>query len=367
MNQVNAPHHHREKHSERWHFNHILVIQTAFIGDVILTTPLLRRTKELFPDASIDVLVNPKTAELLSANPHIRDIIPYDKREKEKGLLAFLKLSRRLHRSRYDAAFLPHRSTRSALLAALAGINLRIGFDTSPGSFLYTSTIRYEPDLHETERYLLLLSPFSHDSGDPTPDMFTDHSNDQKAYDLLHKHHLDDIPIIVGMAPGSVWPTKRWIPEGFATVADKLIAEKGAGVILFGGPEDQELCTRIVSIMKNTPVVSAGDLSLRESASLIAKCHVFLSNDTGIMHLAAAMKVPVVAIFGATVPSFGFAPVGEGHTIIEKQLPCRPCGTHGGRQCVEDTFACMKDISPEEVYDAVTMYIETRSQSNSHQ
>jgi len=120
MNQVNASHHHSEKHSEGWHFNCILVIQTAFIGDVILTTPLLRRTKELFPDASIDVLVNPKTAELLSANPHIRNIISYDKREREKGFLAFLKLSKRLHRSRYDAALLPHRSLRSALLAALA-------------------------------------------------------------------------------------------------------------------------------------------------------------------------------------------------------------------------------------------------------
>lgn len=344
-------------HEQDPHFTSILVIQTAFIGDVILTTPLLQRTKEIFSDASIDVLVRSTTAELLSGNPHIRNIISYEKRGREKGLINLLRLSKRLCHSRYDAALLPHRSFRSALLAFLAGIPSRIGFDVSPGFFLYTHTVRYRRDLHESARNLQLISHFSSTPCDPTPQIYTDHIVEQKVQEFLQWHRLSGAPALVGMAPGSVWATKRWIPEGFAAVADKLIAERGAGVILFGGSEDQALCAHIASAMDHDPVVSAGALTLRESAALIAKCRVFLSNDTGIMHLAAAMRVPVVALFGATVPSFGFSPVGKGHTIIEKELSCRPCGSHGGRRCKEETFACMKTIHPDEVYEALRQYL----------
>lgn len=340
------------------YFDHILVIQTAFIGDVILTTPLLRATKRGFRQASVDVLVTPRTAELLASNPCVDRIIPYDKRGEERGVVNLLKLARALRRQNYDLALIPHRSWRSAFLTLLAKIPIRIGFDTSPGSLFYTQKVRYRKGVHEAVRNLDLLSPFElNNSADPTPEMFTSQADEQRALEMLRKHNVEDGRAIIGVGAGSVWPTKRWLPEGFAEVSDRLMAERKAEVIFFGGPEDAALCEHISSMMGRLPIIGAGSLSLKESAALIARCHVFLSNDTGLMHLAAAMKVPVVAIFGATVSAFGFTPFGEGHTVIEKTLKCRPCSIHGKDRCREKTFACMREIEPEEVYEAIVRYL----------
>jgi len=335
----------------------ILVIQTAFIGDIILTTPMLRAVKKRYPHASVDVLVTPRTAELLIGNPHIDEIMTYDKRGEARGIVNFLRVARALRRHVYEVALLPHRSWRSAFLAFCAHIPDRIGFDASPASVLYTHTVTYQRDVHETERNLHLLSPLGLNAADPTPEIHTSRDDEERAREHLKMDAADEGRIVVGVGAGSVWPTKRWLPEGFADVADRLIAERGADVILFGGPDDVDVCNRIASAMKHRPLIAAGRLSLRESAALIARCRVFVSNDTGLMHLAAAVRVPVVAIFGATVPAFGFAPYGDMHTIIEKTLPCRPCGTHGTRRCTEGTFACMREIHPGEVYEAIVTYL----------
>lgn len=338
-------------------FHRMLVIQTAFIGDLILTTPLLRAAKKSFPQISIECVVLPQTANLITNNPHVDHIIPYDKRRTESSLRDFLALVKTLRRRKYDAALIPHRSWRSASLVLLAGIPTRIGFDASSASILYTHRVAYRKNFHETERNLNLLSPFGVHAMDPAPEIFCTHTDEQKALDFLTRHTDSDAQSLFGIAAGSVWPTKRWIPQRFAEVADRLIKEKKGTVILFGGPEDRTLCNRISAMMDRTPLIAAGHFSLKESAALIAKCRVFLSNDTGLMHLAAAMHVPVVALFGATIPAFGFAPLGDGHTIVEAKLPCRPCGAHGTKKCREGTFACMKMIRSQEVYEAVLKYV----------
>lgn len=346
-----------KRHLVQRPFVHILVIQTAFIGDVVLTTPLFRAVKENAPEATIDVVVTPQTSQLLIDNPYIRHILCYDKRGNDKGFIRFFKLVKILYKRDYDVALLPHRSLRSALLTRFANIPVRVGFDVSPGSPLYTKRIRYRKNVHETIRNLDLLSPFGMNSADSTPQLFVNPGDQQKVRDFLKAQRIKEDHVVVGMAPGSVWPTKRWTPEGFADVADRLKKRKDAEVLLFGGTKDVALCHSISSMMEKTPVITAGTLSLKESAALIARCQVFLTNDTGLMHVAAALQVPVVAIFGATVPSFGFTPCGNNHTIVERSLPCRPCGIHGKKKCKEGTFACMKQIHPEDVYEAIVTYI----------
>ena len=347
----------KTEHERRHQFRHICIIQTAFIGDVILTTPLIETAKTCFSQASIDIVVIPQTEELVVNNPHLRCVITYDKRGVERGMSGFIKMVHILRRRRYDVALIPHRSWRSALLALCAGIPNRLGFSSSSASSLYTHKVTYRTESHETLRNLNLLSPYGCSSGDPTPNIWHTQTDEERAIEFLKTQNVHEGSTLVGMGAGSVWPTKRWVPEGFAQVADRLISEKKETVIFFGGPSDVMLYNRISSMMQQTPVVAAGKLSLKESAALIARCRVFLSNDTGLMHLAAAMNVPVVAIFGATVPAFGFTPRGEGHTIIEKRLPCRPCGVHGTKRCREKTFACMREIRSQEVYEALVPYL----------
>lgn len=342
----------------------ILVVQTAFIGDVILTTPLIRALKEGFPRALLSVLVIPATAEVLEGNPRIDEIIVYDKRGKERGAIDFLKLMARLRRQRFDLAIIPHRSLRSALLAYLARIPERVGFDTSAGSLLLTEKVAYRKGVHEVERNLDLARHLGLEVAGSVLEVFPGSGDHEFASRFLEQRGVCANDLLIGMSPGSVWATKRWLPERFARVADWLQEENGARVILFGGEGDRKLCQRIRGMMAEKPIIAAGLTSLRQSAALMARCRVFLSNDSAPVHLAVAMGVPVVAIFGATVPAFGFGPYGDGHVVIEKDLDCRPCGVHGGNVCPRGTFECMEAIGAAKVYEAVlgkaAMRIRTR-------
>ncbi|MCJ7508921.1 MAG: lipopolysaccharide heptosyltransferase II [candidate division Zixibacteria bacterium] len=335
----------------------ILIIQTAFLGDVILTTPLVKAVRELYPQAFISILLIPQTAEVFESNPRINQIILYDKKGKQKGVKDFFKLVKFIQKEKFDLALLPHRSFRSALLAYLSAIPQRIGFYTSPGSFLYTSEVTYRSNLHEIERVLSLLSPLGHDVHNIKPELFPKDEDLIWADKFLNECGIDKSKKIVGIAPSSVWATKRWMPEGYAYVGDRLISESNIEVLLLGSRADENLLLKISSLMNKKPVIPIGKLTLLKSAALIFRCSAVLSNDSAPVHMAVASGKPVVAIFGSTLPEFGFYPYGEGHTIIQKELYCRPCGIHGRKSCPEIHFRCMREISPDEVVQAVKKYL----------
>lgn len=331
----------------------VLIVQTAFIGDLVLATPLIRVVKLGFPEARLSVLVTPATAEVLKGNPRVDQIMIYDKKGREKGIISFLKLVFKIRRQEFDLAVVPHRSLRSALLVYLAGIPTRVGFHNSAGCFLFTKKVVYRKDIHEVERNLDLARYLGLVVSGSIPEVFPGPRDYNFASCLLERYGIGDHDLLVGIGPGSAWPTKCWLPEGFAQVANRLQREAGAQVILFGGQEDRELCYRIGEMMAQKPIITAGEVSLLQSAALMSRCRVLLSNDSAPVHLAVAMKVPVVAIFGPTVPSFGFGPYGDGHAVVQKDLGCRPCGGHGGHICPRGTFECMKGIEVDEVYQAV--------------
>jgi heptosyltransferase-2 len=380
----------------------ILIIQTAFLGDVILCTPLIKATRKLFPHSFISFLLISETKNILENNPHLNDIIVYDKRGKNKGLKNFFKMVEKVKKENFDLAIIPHRYLRSALLAYLAKIPQRIGFDKSSGSFLFTQKVTYQNTSHEVERNLSLLNPFSSDlliqreeislptphpiplpqgerglpkfppplmgggkgegdyvnllnsfAIDKAPELFPSPQDFSYAQELLQDSGAKDSDKIVGIAPGSIWATKRWLPERFAEVSDLLIKEAGAKVIFLGSKEDEKLCLEIANLMQEKPVILAGKTSILQSAAIISQCRVILSGDSAPIHIASAMKKPVVAIFGSTIPEFGFGPYGEGHLIIQKKMDCRPCGIHGRKKCPEKHFRCMREISAEEVFQAI--------------
>lgn len=335
--------------------NRILVFQTAFLGDVILTLPLVQVLHSKFPDAHIDVLTTPRAAEILRNHPAIHTVLEYDKRGDQRGVRGMLSISRFLRSRQYDVALVPHRSLRSAAVVAMSRIPIRAGFSTSTGRFLFTDIVAYEKSFHEIKRNLAFMKMFNIENTEKElPSLYPSNEDAVVVDQFLAQNRILHNDTIVSLAPGSVWNTKRWPSERFSELARK-ISEAGMKVVLIGGKEDERLCGEIEKGVRNTNIfVAAGKLSILQSAELLRRCKALVTNDSAPLHLAVAVRTPVAAIFGATVPSFGFAPYGDHDVVVEtKGLQCRPCSIHGGAKCPIGTFECMVKISADTVFEQV--------------
>jgi heptosyltransferase-2 len=337
----------------------ILVLQTAFVGDVILTLPLLQLLHERFPESRITALTIPAAEGVLANHPAVTCVIVYDKRGAESGLRGLMRMASRLRAAGIDAALIPHRSLRSALLCRLAGIPVRVGFDISSGRFLLTHRVRYVTTDHEIQRNLGLAVPL----GVPPPGLrfprLFPSPADRLSVDAFirgcfGKDAVVHTPPCIAVAPGSVWNTKRWPESNFISLMRYLL-NAGWHVVLVGGAGDRDLCSRVCAAARDPRLADAsGRFSLLESADLIGRCAALVSNDSAPVHMAVAMRIPVVAIYGPTLPSFGFAPLGSRDRVVDTAgLRCRPCSVHGGRRCPIGTFDCMNEISPARVRNEI--------------
>ncbi|NOT08764.1 MAG: lipopolysaccharide heptosyltransferase II [Gemmatimonadales bacterium] len=311
-----------------------LVIQTAFLGDVVLTTGLLAVLAERF--GPVDVVTTPGAAMLLETHSAVRQVIRYDKRGADRGFGGLFRLAGRLRKERYARVYLPHRSLRSAALARVARIDERIGYTGAPGAWSYTRRIPRPGTGHEAERILALAEPPPGARAKVSLDLTAE--DRQKAGAWLTTHNVGTP--FVAMAPGSIWGTKRW--PGYGELARVL----DLPVVAVGGPEDRDLSAAIVAAAPGRAHSAAGELSLRESAALLERAAVLVTNDSAPLHLATAVGTPVVAIFGPTVPAFGFGPRGPKDRIVELVgLSCRPCSSHGPRVCPLGHHRCMRELS----------------------
>lgn len=331
----------------------ILIIQTAFIGDVILALPLVQVLKKNYPDTAVDFLCIPSTSELLKNNPYVNEVIVYDKRNSGMGDL--LKLGNMLKEKHYDAVISPHRSFRSSMLAKLSSAGKTISFSRSSMSFIYDERIMYRADVHEIQRNLSLLAPLGiAESGIIRPKLFPGDEEKRAVDEVLSEAKIVPGDRMIIIAPGSVWFTKRYPEEKFAKVCD-MLAGKGLKIMLTGSKNDLEFCEYIRSDTTNENVHNAaGKLSILAAAELISRAEVLLTNDSSPLHLANAVNTRVVALFGSTVPSFGFFPYNENDIILEiNNLPCRPCTDHGRQSCPIKTFLCMNDITGKSVVESI--------------
>jgi len=333
----------------------ILVFQTAFTGDVVLTLPLIQALHAHLPNVVIDVVVIPGPDRVIANHPAINNIISYDKKGKERGLAAAWLLVQRLRQANYDVAIIPHRSLRSATICYLTEIPHRIGFSTNAGRFLLTDVVKYEKESHEIVRNLNLLRPLGIAvQSKELPRLYPSRDDSRAVDDLLCKYSSINRENMIAVAPGSVWATKRWLSERYVGLCTKL-ADEGFSIALIGGKEDLQLGDAIESSVKSGLAVNAmGKLTVLQSAALIGRCKLAVTNDSSPMHLAVAMRTPVIAIFGATVPEFGFGPLGEHDEVVQTLgLKCRPCAIHGSNNCPIKTFDCMKNIQVENVLEKV--------------
>ncbi len=325
---------------------HALVIQTAFLGDVILALPVVQVLKRSFPGSRIDFLAIPETSGILVSHPDISRVIVYDKHGKHRSLKAFRSLRGELKRNEYDVVICPHRSLRSALLAQGTGAAVRVGFDRSAwkGSFTHLKPWRF--GVHEVERDLSLLEPLGIVYGREEPRLYPGETDRAAAEKFLSAHGVDTTYAVV--APGTVWETKRYPVELLREVVKGLLPGFGK-VVLIGGKKDVNVAAGIVGT--DTRVVSAvGELPFMASAEIIRRASLLVANDSAPVHIASAFDTPTVAIFGPTVKEFGFYPYHKNSVVIEESgLGCRPCSIHGGSYCPIATFECMRKISPERV------------------
>ncbi len=314
-----------------------VVIQTAFPGDLVLTTPLIRRAAERL-GTPVDVVVLPATAPLLKNNPWIRDRLPFDKRGKDRGLPGFLRMVRLLRRRHYEVAYVAQASFRSAAIAFAARVPRRIGFRAAAGALLYTHTVTPRGEPHQVER-LLALADGAPDRREP--ELFPG-PDDRAAVDAL----LAEAGIrgeFVVLAPGSQWGSKRW--PYFAQLAGVLANEIPLAIV--GGPGDRADARQIRNALgTGTPVADAtGRLSLLAAAELIRRARILVSNDSAPVHLASAMSTPTVEIYGPTAPIFGFAARAPWSRIVEPdRLDCRPCHHHGPPACPLGHHRCMREL-----------------------
>jgi len=319
-----------------------LVIQTAFLGDVVLTTPLLEALARRA--GPVDVVTTPAARPLIETHPGVRRAIPYDKRGRDRGMAPFLALARALRAERYEAAYLPHRSLRSAVLAWLARIPRRVGFhDGWP--LLYTE-VRHRPaDGHESDRLLAL-------AGEP-PHSFAPRLSPTPADEAAVDAWLGLDGGFVALAPGSIWGTKRW--PYYKELAERLAPR--AAIVIVGGSEDSDLAASITEAVGRSggrAVSACGRLTLRQSAVLIGRARLLVTNDSAPLHLASAMGTPVVAVFGPTIPEFGFGPVRERDASVGLVgLVCRPCSDHGPPACPLGHHKCMRELSVDRVLAAI--------------
>lgn len=321
-----------------------LIIQTAFLGDVILATPVCSELKRLFPDAHIDILVRKGNESILLNHPAIRNVITFDK--KAGKLKALKKCIQTIRKENYDTVINLHRFGSSGLIAALSKAPTKIGFDKNPFSFAYTLKIPHEigNGTHEVERNLQTIAHLGAEKI-VRPSLYPSTINEATASALTDAKR----PYFV-LAPASVWFTKQLPIDHWITLARKL-THHGA-VFVIGGKDDAFLCQKVIDgAALPTSNNLAGKLNLLDSCALLQHAKRCYVNDSGPMHMASAMNTPTTAFFCATVPKFGFGPLADRSIIVEttEQLACRPCGLHGGKTCPEGHFNCGTSINIDDV------------------
>ncbi|NTW24636.1 MAG: glycosyltransferase family 9 protein [Lentimicrobium sp.] len=331
--------------------NQVLIIQTASLGDVILSTALAESIHHRFPDASIDYLVKKGYEGLFKGHPFIRKVIIWDKKNNKYANL--LKLALGIRKTRYDAVINIQRFFTSGFLTAISGAAIRSGFDKNPFSFSFTHKSIHqigtgELSKHETLRNHELLGFLSGiETSKPALYPTVEDFNFIKQWNPAK---------YLTISPASLWFTKQYPVHKWIEFTDKLPAD--IRVILLGASDDENICKQIIAQTKHPGIISlAGKLGFLQSAAVMKGALMNYVNDSAPMHLASAVNAPVTAIYCSTLPAFGFGPLSDNSAIVEAiPVPeCRPCGLHGHQQCPEGHFKCAETIKTEQLLNRLSI------------
>jgi heptosyltransferase-2 len=325
-----------------------LIIRFSSIGDIILTTPLIRCLRAAFPNAQIDFLVKKEFAEVLSGNPHINNIITFDKSANRAELR---RIRMEVIFTRYSMIFDIQKNIRSMLI----GVGAKTGVTGFSKKLLARELlIRFKKNIYKEVkpvylRYFEAVETLGVTYDGKGTEVFPSDQDVSLVETVLKQNNITEVTPLLVIAPGAQWENKRWPAEKFAKAADILCSKTKAKVVLIGGVADGETCKMVQNSLKSQSLNLAGKLSLMGSAAMLGKAALVLTNDTGMLHMAQAMKTPVVAIYGPTTRELGFFPLPEKSRVAEIEIHCRPCTQKGLHHCPEKHFRCMGEILPETV------------------
>ena len=327
----------------------ILLVQTSWLGDTILSTPVISGIKSIYPDAELWMLTTPLSADLVRRDPLLAGVLIYDKRSRDSGFSGFVRMCRRVRGMRFDRVYSLHKSHRTALLLRCSRIPMRIGFANARLAFLYHARKPRPASEHDVIRNLSILSAESPAGALDTRLRLFPPAVEQVRPPI--REVLHNVRDFVVMVPGSAWPTKMWSWEGYRQVAARLQGQ-GYPVVLLGEAAEARVVEKVA---RGLDLINlAGKTDVAEAMLVVSRARLMICNDSMALHLASAFQIPTVAIFCSTSPAFGFGPWNNRAVVVQRDdLPCKPCGPHGYKRCPNDTDACMQDLPASRVLQAV--------------
>jgi heptosyltransferase-2 len=339
----------------------IVIFNVNWLGDVLFSTAVIRNIRSNYPSSYIACIIPGRCVPVLEGNPYINEIIVFDEKGSHKGVLGKLIFIRELKKKKFDCAFLLHRSMTRAFIIWAAGIRERIGYITAKRGIFLTKKVQ-PPDInrvHRIDYYLGVISGAGLAIKDRHTNFFYSEADREFVRSFLQDRCIDPGKMIVGLNPGGNWDPKRWQKEKFAALADRLIDEMGARVIFTGSPEDKDLVSEIRSLMRSPADTACGIFSLKQFAALCGRLSVFVTADSGPLHIAnAAGAKKIIALFGPTHPGLTGPVPADRVVILQKNTGCNiPCYTVN---CSDNR--CMKVISVEDVFAAMRSAIRATDQ-----
>ncbi|MGE5840759.1 MAG: lipopolysaccharide heptosyltransferase II [Deltaproteobacteria bacterium] len=328
----------------------ILVRATNWVGDAVMSMPAFEAVKENFPDSQVAVLARPWVLPLYESHPAATHVIPYTRGNGyRKDFSEFLRVIRTVRSLHFDMAVLFQNAFEAALIARLAGIRIRVGYNTDGRGLLLSHSVARGKEVlkrHQVEYYLTILRALGWDAPTRDPVLRTSPESVSRARSILSSKGIGDQDLLLGLSPGAAYgPAKRWPVERFAAIARRAIREWGARVIVIGTEKERELGETLVSAAAPDVFNFCGMTGLGDALALIKRCRLFVSNDSGLMHVAAALQVPTVAIFGST-DSVATGPRGKNARIVKQDMECSPCLKP---ECAIG-YRCLLAVQPEDVW-----------------
>jgi len=334
-------------------YKRMLIVRTDRIGDVLLSTPVIKTLRDNYPNSYIAMMVSPYAKDIVDGNPYLDEVIIYDKEGSHKSWPRSIKFSRNLKKKRFDLAIILHPTNRVHLVTFFAGIRRRIGYDRKLG-FLLTDRIEHTKQLgekHELEYTLDLVRYLGIEPKDKNLFMPIRPESEKRVEELFQQGGINKTDKLLAIHPGASCPSKIWPNERFADVADKLNERYGFKVLVIAGPKDLALAESVIKHMHKPAVNLAGKTSVSQLASVLKRCNLFISNDSGPVHIAAALGTPVISIFGRNQKGLSptrWGPTGKKDKILHKEVGCIECLAHN---CTKK-FACIKAITVDDVLNA---------------
>jgi heptosyltransferase-2 len=326
----------------------ILIRGTNWIGDAVMTLPAVRAIRNTFPGARLSVLAKPWVAEIFKLCKDVDEVIVFRSPGPHSGITGKLKLAKELKAGQFDTAILLQNAIEAAIITWLAGIPVRAGYNSDGRGLLLTHSVQRTAAVrrvHQIQYYLEMVKSLGCLPAEANVHLHPGKEYENLSEKILREYGIRREGIIVGLAPGAAYgPAKRWLPERFAAAGDRLIEDLSAQVVLFGSNEDRKSADLVQQHANHRFINLSGKTNLKDAIAVISRCSLFISNDSGLMHVAGALNIPTVAIFGSTNP-VTTSPVGERSVVIYKGASCSPCLKE---TCPTD-FRCMEMISVEEV------------------